>query len=272
MGLREADTRSPLEVLQAALANQSLLLLLDNFEQVLAAAPPLADLLAVCPQVKLLVTSRAALRLRGEHELVVFPLSLPDLAQLPTRDSLSQYAACALFVERVQAVQPAFQVTEATVRPIAEICLHLDGLPLAIELAAARTRLLSPQALLSRLEHRLDVLTGGARNAPDRQQTMRATIAWSYQLLAPEQQQLFRWLSVFVGGCDLPAVEAIAKQAGLAASAILDEVSVLLENHLLRQVEQTDGEPRLLLLETIREYGLECLESTEERWRALESA
>src|SRR5579884_1835587 len=264
LGLREADTRSPLEVLQAALANRSLLLLLDNFEQVLAAAPPLADLLAVCPQVKLLVTSRAPLRLQGEHVLAVFPLALPDLAQLPTREALLQYGACALFVERVQAIQPMFQLTEATVRPIAEICLHLDGLPLAIELAAARTRLLSPQALLARLSHRLDVLTGGARNAPDRQQTMRATIAWSYQLLAPEQQQLFRWLAVFAGGCDLPAVEAIAKPAGLAASSILDGVSVLLENHLLRQVEQADGEPRLQLLETIREYGLECLESTGE--------
>ena len=262
VGLREADIRSPLEVLQAALANQSLLLLLDNFEQILAAAPPLADLLAVCPQVKLLVTSRATLRLQGEHELVVYPLALPDLAQLTTWDSLSQYSACALFVERVQAIQPTFQVTEATVRPVAEICLRLDGLPLAIELAAARTRLLSPQALLTRLEHRLDLLTGGVRNAPNRQQTMRATIAWSYQLLAPEQQQLFRWLAVFVGGCGLPAVEAIARQAGLPASTILDGVSVLLENHLLRQAEQIDGEPRLLLLETIREYGLECLEGT----------
>ncbi len=264
LGLSEAGARSPLEELQAALSDQSLLLLLDNFEQVLAAASPLADLLAVCPQVKLLVTSRAALRLQWEHELPVFPLALPDLAQLPTGDALLQYAACALFVERVQAIQPMFQVTEAAVRPIAEICLRLDGLPLAIELAAARTRLFSPQALLSRLEHRLDVLSGGVRNAPDRQQTMRATIAWSYQLLAHEQQRLFRWLAVFVGGCDLPAVEAIAKRAGLAEGGILDGVSVLLENHLLRQVEQADGEPRLLLLETIREYGLECLESSGE--------
>jgi predicted ATPase len=156
-------------------------------------------------------------------------LALPDLAQLPTREALLQYGACALFVERVQAIQPAFQLTEATVRPIAEICLQLDGLPLAIELAAARTRLLSPHALLSRLARRLDVLTGGVRNAPDRQQTMRATIAWSYQLLAPEQQHLFRWLAIFTGGCDLPAIEAIAQPAGLLVSNVLDGVSVLLE-------------------------------------------
>ena len=164
----------------------------------------------------------------------------------------------------MQAIQPAFQITEAIVRPIAEICQRLDGLPLAIELAAARTRLLSPQALLARLDHRLELLTDGARNAPDRQQTMRATIAWSYQLLTHEQQQLFCWLAVFVGGCDLPAVEAIAKPAGVAGYIVLDGVSTLLENHLLRQVEQPNGEPRLLMLETLREFGLECLHTNGE--------
>src|SRR5258708_6373975 len=261
LGLREADTRSPLEVLQAALADHSLLLLLDNFEQVLAAAPPLADLLSACPWLKLLVTSRAALRLSGEHELAVLPLALPDLAQLPAPETLSQYSACALFVERAAAITPAFQVTPETVRPIAEICQRVDGLPLAIELAAARSRLLSPQALLARLAQPLQVLTGGTRNAPARQQTMRATIAWSYQLLAPEEQQLFRWLAVFAGSCQLSAIEAIIKLTGLAATHVLDGVSALLENHLLRQVEQPAGEPRLLLLQTIREYGLECLQS-----------
>ncbi len=264
LGVHETSARSPLEDLQAVLSDQSLLLLLDNFEQVLAAAPTLAELLAFCQHVKLLVTSRAVLRLQGEHELVVSPLSLPDLAQLPTRESLLQYAACALFVERVQAIQPAFQITGAIVRPIAEICQRLDGLPLAIELAAARTRLLSPQVLLARLDHRLELLTDGARNAPDRQQTMRATIAWSYQLLTHEQQQLFCWLAVFVGGCDLPAVEAIAKPAGVAGYIVLDGVSTLLENNLLRQVEQPNGEPRLLMLETLREFGLECLHTNGE--------
>jgi len=264
LGLREMGSRSLLEGLQAVLNDQSLLLLLDNFEQVLAAAPPLADLLAVCPQLKLLVTSRAALRLGGEQELAVFPLALPDLAQLPTGESLLQSAACALFVERAQAITPDFALTQAIAHAIAEICIRLDGLPLAIELAAARTRLLSPQALLSRLSHRLDVLTSGARNAPARQQTMRATIAWSYQLLAHEEQQLFRWLAVFAGGCDLTAVEAIAESAGFAAETILDGVSALLENHLLRQVEQPHGEPRLLMLQTIREFGLECLSTSGE--------
>ncbi len=259
LGLRETSARSLLSDLQVVISDQSLLLLLNNFEQVLVAAPPLADLLASCRHVKLLVTSRAVLRLQGEHELVVYPLALPDLEQLPTRESLLQYAACALFIERMQAIQPAFQISEAMIRPIAEICLRLDGLPLAIELAAARTRLLSPQALLSRLTHPLDLLSDGVRNAPDRQRTMRATISWSYQLLAHEQQQLFCWLAVFVGGCDLPAVESIAKLAGLAAYVVLDGVSTLLENHLLRQVEQPDGEPRLLMLETLREFGLECL-------------
>jgi predicted ATPase/DNA-binding CsgD family transcriptional regulator len=261
LGLRQTGARSLLEQLLAALEERSLLMLLDNFEHVLPAAPPLVDLIAACPQVKLLVTSRAALRLDGEYELAVLPLALPDLAHLPAPDALSQYAACALFIERVQAIQPAFQITKATARSIAEICLRLDGLPLAIELAASRTRLLSPHALLSRLEHRLDVLTGGPRNAPDRQQTMRATIAWSYQLLEPEQQQLFCWLAVFAGGCTLQAVEAITQPTGLLASNVLDGVSVLLEHHLLRQEEQPNGEPRLLMLQTIREFGLECLQS-----------
>src|SRR5262249_2068005 len=158
----------------------------------LAAAPRLAELLAACPNLRLLVTSRAPLRLYGEHEFAVFPLALPDLKHLPARVDLAHYAACTLFIQRTQAIKPDFQLTEANARPIAEICIRLDGLPLAIELAAARIRLLSPQALLARLSRRLDVLTGGARNVPVRQQTLRATIAWSYQLLAPQEQHLFR--------------------------------------------------------------------------------
>ncbi len=265
LGARQAGARSPLGVLQAALADQALLLLLDNFEQVLPAAPSLADLLSACPHLKLLVTSRAVLRLSGERELAVSPLALPDLAQLPPPEDLSQYGACALFVARVAAITPAFEVTSQMVRSIAEICQRLDGLPLAIELAAARSRLLSPQALLARLGQPLQVLTGGARDAPARQQTMRATIAWSYQLLAPEVQRLFRSLSVFAGGCTLQAVEAIIQPTNLAAGTVLDGVSALLENHLLRQVEQPNGEPRLLQLQTIREYGLECLQNCGEQ-------
>jgi len=264
LGLRQTGPRSLLEELQTVLGDQSMLLLLDNFEQVLAAAPLLADLLASCPHLHLLVTSRAPLRLQGEHEFVVSPLPLPDLKQLPDSETLTQYAACALFVRRVQALKPSFQVTQNTVRTIAEICIRLDGLPLAIELAAARTRVLSPQALLARLQRRLEVLTDGARNVPTRQQTLRATIAWSYHLLSAEGQRLFRYLSVFVGGCTLDAIEAIAPACGLGVLTVLDGVSVLLENHLLRQVEQPDGEPRLLMLETLREFGLECLETSGE--------
>src|SRR5260370_6774449 len=264
LGLREMAARSVLEELQVATGEQSLLLLLDNFEQVLAAAPRLSDLLAACPNLHLLVTTRDPLRLHGEREFAVSPLTLPDLKHLPTSDVLAQFAACTLFVQRAQAIKPDFQLTAANARIIAEICIRLDGLPLAIELAAARIRLLSPQALLARLSHRLEVLTGGARNVPARQQTLRATIAWSYHLLTPSEQQLFRLLSVLPVGCTLQAVEAIAKQAGTGAINVLDEVSVLLENNLLRQGEQPDGEPRLLQLETIREYGLECLAETGE--------
>jgi len=259
LGLRETAVRSVLEELHRAIGELSLLLLLDNFEQVLAAAPQLAELLAACPNLRLLVTSRAPLRLHGEREFAVAPFPLPDLQRLPTSEDLAQYAACTLFVQRAQAIQPAFQLTAANARTIAEICVRLDGLPLAIELAAARTRLLSPQALLARLSHRLDVLTGGARDLPTRQQTLRATIAWSYQLLAPAEQQLFRFLAVFAGGCTLQAIEAIAKKASAGANTSQDELSVLVENNLVRQLEQPDGEPRLRLLETIREYGLECL-------------
>jgi predicted ATPase/DNA-binding CsgD family transcriptional regulator len=264
LDLREVGTRSLLEELKVALREKYLLLLLDNFEQVLIAAPRVSDLLAACPHLKILVTSRAALRLYGEHEFPLSPLPLPDLKHLPASDALSHYAALNLFVQRARAIKADFQLTAANARSIAEICVRLDGLPLAIELAAARIRLLSPQALLPRLSHRLEVLTGGARNLPVRQQTLRATIAWSYNLLAPSEQQLFRLLSVFAGGCALQAAEALAQTTGHVASTALDAVSVLLENNLVRQLEQADGESRLLLLETIREFGLECLADTGE--------
>jgi predicted ATPase/DNA-binding CsgD family transcriptional regulator len=260
LGERETGSHSLLEQLQTTFGEQSLLL--DNFEQVLAAAPSLSDLLTTCPNLRLLVSSRASLHLLGEHEFPVSPLPLPDLAHLPAREALSHYAALSLFVQRAQAIKPDFQLTEANARTIAEVCTRLDGLPLAIELAAARTRLLSPQALLARLSRRLEVLTGGAHNVPDRQQTMRATIAWSYHLLTPQVQQLFRSLSVFAGGCTLQAVEAITQHTD--GITVLDGVSVLLENHLLRQEEQPDGELRLFMLETIREYGLECLRNMNE--------
>ena len=264
LGVREGGDSRLLERLQLQLGEQELLLLLDNFEQLVTAAPQLAELLSVCPHVSMLVTSRTALRVHGEHEVAVSPLALPDRKQLPaSAETLLQFAACTLFVERAQAIKTTFQITQASAPIIAEICIRLDGLPLAIELAAARTRLLSPAALLARLEHRLEVLTGGARDMPARQQTLRDTIAWSYQLLDVVSQQLFRLLAVFAGGCTLEAVETIAAACGVRK--VEAGLTLLLENHLVQLVEPADGEPRLLLLETIREYGLECLQASGEQ-------
>jgi predicted ATPase len=198
-----------LETLRAHLRDKHLLLVLDNFEQVAAAAPQIADLLATCPGVRALVTSRVTLALSGEHEYALRPLGLPDPKRLPPLETLSQYAAVALFIERAQAADERFAVTNASAPAVAEICARLDGLPLAIELAAARVKLLPPQALLKRLEKQLPVLTGGARDLDQRQRTMRDTIAWSYNLLAPEEQRLFRRLAVFVEGWTLEAAEAV---------------------------------------------------------------
>ena len=187
------------------------------------------------------------------------PLGLPDPAHLPEIASLSQYEAVALFVERARAVKADFALTDANAPAVAEICVRLDGLPLAIELAAARAKLLSPQALLARLEQRFDLLTGGPRDLPARQQTLRATIDWSYDLLGPDEQALFARLAVFVGGCTLEAAEAVCGGDGL-----LTGLSTLIDNSLLRQEEQPDGEPRFTMLETIRAYALERLEASGE--------
>ncbi len=264
LGIQEAGEQPVADLLQASVRDKRLLLLLDNFEQVAAAAPGLADLLSVCPQLKMLVTSRAVLHVRAEHEFPVPPLALPDLEHLPGSETLAQYAAVALFLQCVQTSRPDFQLTPANTRAIAEICVRLDGLPLAIELAAARIKLLPPQALLTRLAHRLQVLTSGARDAPVRQQTLRNTLAWSYDLLDAEAQRLFRRLSVFVGGCTLEAVEGIYTVLGNTPAEVLDGVASLMDKSLLRQVEQEGGEPRLLMLATIREFGLEALEASGE--------
>src|SRR5947209_11699882 len=206
LGLKETNEQPLLDLLKASLQDKRLLLLLDNFEQVLAAVPWLADLLADCSLLNILVTSRAVLHIRGEHEFPVPSLALPDFTHLPESEALSQYAAVALFLERARAVKPDFQLTPANTRAIAEICIRLDGLPLAIELAAARIKLLPPQALLARLRHRLHVLTSAARDVPARQQTLRHALAWSYDLLATQVQTLFRCLSVDVDGCTVVAV------------------------------------------------------------------
>jgi predicted ATPase len=190
------------------------------------------------------------------------PLALPDPKHLPDLVTLSQYEAVALFIERAQAIKPAFQVTNATAPALAEICVRLDGLPLAIELAAARIKLLPPQTLLARLAQRLQLLTSGGRDVPTRQQTLRNTLAWSHDLLDAKAQRLFRWLSVFVGGATLEALEAVCAALDGAdgmGGAVLDTVGSLVDKNLLRQTEQQDGEPWFMMLETVREYGLERL-------------
>jgi predicted ATPase/class 3 adenylate cyclase len=260
LGVREAAGRPVLESLKEYLADKRLLLLLDNFEQLVDAAPQVADLLAASGGLKVLVTSRAALRLYGEHELHVPPLRLPDPAHLPTLERLTQYEAVRLFIERAQAVDAAFAVTNENAPAVAAICHRLDGLPLAIELAAARSRLLTPQAMLARLERRLPLLTGGARDLPTRQQTLRGALAWSYDLLDAGEQTLFCRLAVFVGGCTLEAAEAVCGSTGDLAIDLLDGVDSLVAKSLLGYDEAAgDAERRFRMLETIREYALERL-------------
>jgi predicted ATPase/class 3 adenylate cyclase len=261
--LKETGDSSLLDLLKSSLRKKKLLLLLDNFEQVVHAAPSLADLLTACPKLKILVTSRIVLHMQAEHEFAVPPLALPDLTCLPDLSTVSQYEAVAFFISRAQAVKPSFQLTHANALAVAEICTRLDGLPLAIELAAARMKLLTPQALLSRLSQRLQVLTSTTRDTPARQQTLRNTIAWSYNLLDAYEQQLFRRLSVFVGGCTLEAAEAVCAQPGNGGGQVLDGVASLTDKSMLQQTEVGE-EPRLMMLETIREYGLECLAASGE--------
>ena len=264
LGLQEGGAQPLVETVKAFLRDKQFLLLLDNFEQLVSAAPLLEELLTACTRLAIVVTSREVLHLQAEHLFPVPPLALPDLARLPEREELAQYAAVALFVQRAQAILPGFQLTTANRRAIAEICVRLDGLPLALELAAARVRVLPPQALLARLAQRFQVLTGGPRTLPERQQTLRNTLQWSYDLLAAQEQHLFRRLAVFVGGWTLEAVEAVCYQAPDEASSALDEVTSLLDKSLLLQVEPAEGEPRLQMLMTVREFALECLQASGE--------
>jgi predicted ATPase/class 3 adenylate cyclase len=266
LGVCEAGGQPMLARLQGELRAKQLLLVLDNFEQIAPAAPLIAELVAACAHVKVLVTSRQVLHLRGEKEFPVSPLALPDLAQVSSAAALSQYAAVALFIQRAQDLKPDFLITDETAAAIAAICRRLDGLPLAIELAAGWIKLLPPPALLARLERRLPFLTGGAQDLPARQQTLRATIAWSYDLLDAEAQRLFQRLAVFVGGCTLEAAEAVCGGWGAAATPIsqlptpiLNGVAALVDKSLLRHIEGTGGAPRFVMLETIHEYALERL-------------
>ena len=265
LGLWERGSLPLLERLKEELRQKRMLLLLDNFEQVIDAAIDIADLLAACPQLKLVITSRTVLRVRAEREFIVPPLSFPDPAQVPDISTLSQYEAIALFIQRAQTVRPDFQLTAINAPAVVEIAARLDGLPLAIELAAARMKFLSPEALLARLSQRLQVLTGGARDVAVRHQTLRNTIEWSYNLLDAQEQKLFWRLSIFVGGCTLQAVEAIYPILGDGTEPVLDTVASLVDKSLLQQRAQGSGaEPRFVILETIREYGLERLSSSGE--------
>jgi len=249
---------------QRVLKSKQLLLVLDNFEQVAGAALMVAELLATCPSLKIVVTSRVALHVRAEREFAVPPLALPDLKRLPDLLTLSQYEAVALFIERAQAVKSDFQLTHATAPAVAQMCARLDGLPLAIELAAARAKYYTPQMLLARLEQGLSVLSGGARDLPARQQTLRAAMAWSYELLSPQEQALFRRLAVFVDGWDWQAAEQVCSASSALAGDILEGLESLADKSLLRQEGQDDGEPRWWMLQTLREFGLEVLASAGE--------
>ncbi|MFL5762239.1 MAG: ATP-binding protein [Thermomicrobiales bacterium] len=257
IGLREEGGETIEEQLRDHLREKEILLLLDNFEQLLPAAKTLAPLLGTCPKLKLLVTSRAPLRIAGEQEFPIPPLPVPDPRRLPDLAHLEAFPSVELFVARAAAVKPGFALNEDNARPVAQICTDLDGLPLAIELAAARVRMLSPQAMLPRLADRLKLLTGGQRDRPERQQTLRAAIAWSHDLLQPEERTLFARLAVFAGGCTLEAAEAVATAAG--DLDVFEAVGRLVEHSLARQEEDGDGEPRFRMLATIREFAEERL-------------
>lgn len=259
LNIRVPADQPILNTLTAALRSQRTLLLLDNLEHVVQARQDIAALVQGCPLLTVLTTSRVPLRLQAEQEYLVPPLDIPDAADRPEVERLLGFEAVTLFVQRAQSIQPGFRLTDSNAPAVAEICRRLDGIPLAIELAAARVRLLSPEAMSRRLESQLSLLTGGPQDLPLRQQTVRATVAWSYDLLRPEDRQLLRQLSVFRGGWTLAAAEAVAGSAD-----ILDGLARLVEHSLVRVHEQPDGEPRYSMLETIREFGLEQVSAHQE--------
>jgi predicted ATPase/class 3 adenylate cyclase len=262
IGLSETSNGSMLEDLKGQLREKTILLLLDNFEQVTSASVQVAELLQFCPRLKFLTTSREALRVQGEHLYPVPPLGLPEVdVRRTSLVELARYEAVQLFVERAQAVRHNFELTEENVEAIAELCLRLDGLPLAIELAAARIRLFSPQALQQRLVNRFKLLRGGARDLPERQQTLRDTIDWSYEMLAGHEKTLFEVVSVF-SGCTFEAVEAVVgeiEDLGESEMDIVEGLVSLVDKSLIRLSEDAAGEPRLRMLETIREYATDRL-------------
>jgi len=261
LGVREVGNRDPAEALKDTVAalQEPVLLLIDNFEQLLDAAPLLTDLLESCANLKVLVTSRAVLRVYGEHDFDVPPLGLPPRVARPSIAELARFPAVALFVQRATAVKPDFALTADNGTAVAEICAKLDGLPLAIELAAARVRMLTPAAMLQRLEGGFELLTGGARDLPARQQTLLATLEWSHGLLTAEEQKLFRRLAVFVNGCTLEAVEAVCNASEDLKVDVLDAMESLVGKSLVQRIQQPEEETRFTILGTMREYGVQRL-------------
>jgi predicted ATPase/serine/threonine protein kinase len=262
LGVRETADQD----LAAAIAHRldsarSALLVLDNFEQILDAVPRIADLLQRCPSLKILATSRVALRLYGEQEFPVPPLPLPEESAPADPASLEECASIALFVQRASSIRPGFRLTPENAAAVAQICRRLDGLPLAIELAASRIKVLPPASLLARLENSLEILTGGGRDLPERHQTIRRTIDWSYELLTPPERKLFARLSVFVGGCTLEAAEAVCNTREDLQCDVMEGISSLIDKNLLMQTSGDASEPRFTILETIREYARERLEA-----------
>jgi predicted ATPase/class 3 adenylate cyclase len=255
LNLAERSGQSPMERLVDHIGPNRVLLVLDNFEQVLGAGASVNQLLEASPHLTILTSSRSALQVSGEQEYPVPPLALPDPTNLPPLAQLSQYEAVALFIERARAVKPGFEVTNENAPAVAEICVRLDGLPLAIELAAARIRVLTPQAMLGRLGDRLALLSGGARDLPARQQTLRKAIAWSHDMLDEGDRELFARLSVFVGGASLELIERVC--VGGSGTDPFDTLTSLVEHNLVRQGEGVAGEPRFTMLETIREFAIE---------------
>jgi predicted ATPase/DNA-binding winged helix-turn-helix (wHTH) protein len=263
LGIRDSGGQSPLETLKEGLCGAPcgpMLLLLDNFEHLMQAAPTVAELLELAANLKILVTSREALHLYGEHDFSVPPLGLPDPLCMPPVETLSQFDAVALFVQRAVAGKPDFALGTDNAAAVAEICARLDGLPLAIELAAARVKVLSPASLLSRLASRLQFLKGGPRDLPERQQTLRAAMDWSNDLLNSAEQKLFRRLSVFVGGCNLEGVEAVCDTKGDLDLDLLEGMASMVDKSLILQAPSGNGEARFVMLETIREYAVEKLQ------------
>ncbi len=264
--LPDRGGRRAVERLLDHIGERRMLLVLDNFEQVIDAAASVNELLGGCPQLSVMVSSRSVLRVSGEQEYPVPPLGVPDLRNLPPLEQLSRFEAVALFIERARAVKPAFEVTDDNAAAVAEICARLDGLPLAIELAAARIRIFTPQAMLGRLDRSLTMLAGGSRDLPERQQTLRSAIAWSHDMLDETDRSLFASLSVFVGGAGLEAIEGVCGSE--VSGEVLDALSSLVEKSLIREVDGCDGQPRFVMLETIREFGVE--QAVERgRWEAL---